>query len=118
MSKILLGILVGGGLGVIDGLSAWFTPDARPDIMGIVAGSTFKGLVAGLIIGLFARKVNRMEATLVFGVLVAALLAYFVAASMGKYYLEIILPGSLVGLLTGYATQRYGVPPTPTPRTA
>jgi hypothetical protein len=29
----------------------------------------------------------------------------------GKYYLEIILPGSLVGLLTGYATIRYGRAP-------
>ena len=27
------------------------------------------------------------------------------------YWWEIILPGSLVGLIVGYATQRYGVPP-------
>jgi hypothetical protein len=31
----------------------------------------------------------------------------------GKYYLEIILPGSLVGLLTGFATIRYGRGPSP-----
>ncbi len=37
-----------------------------------------------------------------------ALLAFAVAHMGGKYYLEIMLPGSLVGLLTGYATIRYG----------
>jgi hypothetical protein len=26
----------------------------------------------------------------------------------GKYYFEIMLPGAIVGLLTGYATARYG----------
>jgi hypothetical protein len=25
----------------------------------------------------------------------------------GKYYLEIILPGSLVGVIVGYATQKH-----------
>ena len=26
----------------------------------------------------------------------------------GKYYREIMLPGGLVGLIVGYATQKYG----------
>ena len=30
MSKPLLGVLIGGLLGVLDGLSAWFSPEARP----------------------------------------------------------------------------------------
>jgi putative effector of murein hydrolase LrgA (UPF0299 family) len=30
------------------------------------------------------------------------------------YYLEIILPGSIVGMIVGYATQRYGMTPAPT----
>lgn len=111
MNKIVLGLLVGGALGVLDGLSAWFTPDARKDLIGIVFGSTFKGLVAGVLIGLFARKVNDMRWTILFGIAVAALFAYLVAAQMGKYYFEIMLPGSVVGLLTGYVTQRYGRAP-------
>lgn len=110
MSKVLLGLLLGGGLGVIDGLTAWFTPEARPGILGIVFGSTMKGLVAGLLIGIFARKVGSMAATIVFGIFISGLFAYFVAASMGKWYFEIILPGAIVGLITGYATQRYGRP--------
>jgi len=68
MNKIVLGIVVGGVLGVFDGLTAWFTPEVRPQILQIIIGSTFKGLVAGLLIGYFARKVDSMSATLVFGV--------------------------------------------------
>jgi hypothetical protein len=29
------------------------------------------------------------------------------------YYFEIILPGSIVGMIVGYATQRYGSAPVP-----
>ena len=105
--QVLIGVVVGAVLGVLDGLSAWFTPAARPMLMGIVLGSTMKGLVAGLLIGLFARKVNRMGPTLIFGAVVGALLALGIALMQHGYYLEIILPGTLVGLLTGYATMRY-----------
>jgi len=106
-----VGILVGGALGIVDGLTAWFTPEARPQMIGIVIGSTIKGLVAGAIIGAFARKVTSLPWTLAFGTFVGALLAFAIAHMGGKYYLEIILPGSLVGLLTGYATIRFGRAP-------
>jgi ABC-type Fe3+-siderophore transport system permease subunit len=111
MNRIAVGVLVGGALGILDGLTAWFTPEARPGIIGIVVGSTFKGLIAGAIIGLFARKVQTLGWTLLFGTFIGALLAFFIALMQGKYYLQIILPGSLVGLLTGFATIRYGRPP-------
>ncbi len=108
MNTILVGVLVGAALGILDGLTAWFTPEARADLGGIVVGSTFKGLLAGALIGLFARKVRSLGWTLLFGTFVGALFAFFIAQIQGKYYLQIILPGSLVGLLTGYATIRYG----------
>ena len=108
MNKVLLGLLVGAVLGALDGLTAWFTPEARSQLAGIVMGSTFKGLVAGVLIGLFARKVRSVPATLVFGTALGLLFAYFIARLQGKYYFEIMLPGAIVGLLTGYATQRYG----------
>ena len=46
---------------------------------------------------------------------VGALLAFAIAAMpdglTGKhYYVQIIVPGSLVGLIVGYATQRFGRP--------
>jgi hypothetical protein len=108
MNKVLLGLLLGGGLGVLDGLTAWFTPEVRKDILSIVMGSTFKGLVAGLLIGFFAKRVASIPATIAFGVLVSGFFAYLVAAQMGKYYFEVMLPGALVGLVTGYVTSRYG----------
>ncbi len=115
MNKILLGLLLGAGLGALDGLTAWFTPEVRSQILGIVLGSTTKGLVAGLLIGLFARKVNSLPKTIVFGTVISLLFAFLVAYAQGKYYFEIMLPGAIVGLLTGYATQRYGHGPTVAP---
>jgi len=115
MHRVAVAVVVGGVLGILDGLTAWFTPEARPGIIGIVIGSTVKGLLSGAIIGAFARKVNSLAWTMAFGTFVGALLAFFIALMGGKYYLEIILPGSLVGLLTGYATIRYGRAPSATP---
>jgi hypothetical protein len=46
MNKALLGLLLGGILGVLDGLSAWFTPAVRNQLLGIVIGSTVKGLIS------------------------------------------------------------------------
>lgn len=113
MNKALLGMLVGGVLGVFDGLTAWFTPEVRNQMMGIVFGSTVKGLIAGILIGYFARKVNSLALGLLFGLGVGLLLAYAVAARQpgpNHYYFEIMLPGGIVGLLIGYATQRFGQP--------
>jgi hypothetical protein len=44
---------------------------------------------------------------------VGAILAYIIAALQGGYYFEIILPGTLVGLIVGFATQKYGNSPAP-----
>jgi uncharacterized membrane-anchored protein YhcB (DUF1043 family) len=50
----------------------------------------------------------------VVGLVIGAILAFIIAAMpdpSGKhYYWEIVLPGSIVGLIVGYATQRYGRP--------
>ncbi len=112
MNKIVLGLVVGGILGVFDGLSAWFTPAVRAQLLGIVIGSTVKGLIAGILIGYFAKKVNSLPLGLLFGLGIGLLLAYAVAAMPnpgGKhYYFEIMLPGGIVGMIVGYATQRFG----------
>jgi len=113
MNKVLLGMVVGGILGVLDGLSAWFTPAARIQMANIVFGSTIKGLIAGVLLGFFARKVHSLAAGIVFGLAVGLLLAYAVAAKQpgpNHYYFEIMLPGGIVGVLIGYATQRFGQP--------
>jgi MFS family permease len=113
MKKPLLGLLLGGVLGVFDGLSALISaPEVAPQIMGIVIGSTLKGVIVGVLVGWFAYRVRSMSMGLVVGLLVSAFFAWLVAALPspdGKhYYLEIILPGSILGLIVGYATQRYG----------
>ena len=108
MSKPLLGVVLGAILGAIDGLTAWFTPAVRDQIGGIVIGSTIKGIIAGVAIGFFAKKFHSLPIGILFGLAVGALLAYPVALMQGGYYLEIILPGSLVGLIVGFATQKYG----------
>jgi hypothetical protein len=113
MNKVVLGLVLGAILGVFDGLSALISaPETRPEILGIVIGSTFKGIVAGLLIGYFARKVNSLPAGILFGLTVGLLLAWPIAymnAQQGhNYYWEIMLPGGILGLIVGYATQRYG----------
>jgi hypothetical protein len=112
MNKVVLGLLVGGLLGIFDGLTAWFTPDVRAQLLGIVIGSTLKGLIAGVLIGYFARRVHSLPLGIVFGLGIGLLLAFAVAAipnPEGKhYYFEIMLPGGIVGMIVGYATQRFG----------
>jgi hypothetical protein len=108
MNKITYGLILGGILGIFDGLTSWFTPEVRPQLMGIVLGSTFKGLLAGVLIGVFARKVHSLALGVLFGLGVGLLFAFFIAHMQGKYYFEIMLPGGLVGLIVGYATQKYG----------
>lgn len=116
MNKPVLGLLLGGALGALDGLTALVSaPEVKPQIMAIVAGSTGKGLLAGLLIGLIARRVNRLTASLVIGLVVSALFALPFAlgvdpATGKRYFWEIMIPGSIVGLIVGYATQKYGRP--------
>ena len=121
MKKPLYGLLLGGFLGIFDGLSALLSaPETAPQIVGIVIGSTFKGLLAGVLIGWFARKVHSLPLGILFGLTVGLLLAYAVAAMPSPdnqhYYWEIMLPGSVLGLIVGYATQRHA--PGRTPATA
>jgi hypothetical protein len=107
MNKPIFGLLLGGVLGIFDGLTAWFTPEARAGLLGIVIGSIFKGVVTGVLIGYFAKKVNSLPIGVVFGLAVGMFLAWCVAALQGRYYFEIMLPGSILGVVVGFATQRY-----------
>ena len=111
MNKPVFGMLLGGILGVFDGLTALISggPEVPSMIGMIVAGSTFKGVVAGLIVGLVARKSQSTAMIVAVGVAVGAFFAYLVTLG-GPYFWEIILPGSLVGLIVGFATARYRGP--------
>jgi peptidoglycan/LPS O-acetylase OafA/YrhL len=113
VKKWLLGIVLGGLLGIFDGLSALVSaPETQPMILGIVIGSTFKGVIAGALIGWYAYRVPSMSKGIIVGLVVGAFLAFLIAAmpneAGGHYWWEIMLPGTLVGLIVGYATQRFG----------
>jgi hypothetical protein len=105
-------MLLGGFLGIFDGLSALVSaPETASQIVGIIIGSTFKGLIAGVLIGWFAKKVDSLPLGIAFGLGVGLLLAFAVAAipqpDGSHYWWEIMLPGSILGIIVGYATQRH-----------
>ena len=113
MKKPVFGMLLGGLLGIPDGLSALVSagddPNVRAGIVGIVIGSTVKGLITGLLIGWFARKTSSLPLAIVFGMAVGLALAFCVsllqvAGGQPAYYWQIMTPGAILGINVGYAT--------------
>jgi len=114
MNKIWVGLIFGLALGAADGATAWFTPAVRNLLAGIMVGSSLKGMVVGLLSGWFARRVQSTKWGIVVGSLLGLLFAFAVAAmpsATGEhYYLEIMLPGFVVGAIIGFLTQKIGTP--------
>ena len=122
MTKPMLGLVLGGVLGVFDGLSALVSapndPAVKAGIVGIVIGSTVKGLLTGVLIGWFAKRTQVARRTaIVFGLAVGLALAFCVSlaqkmAGQPAYYWQIMLPGGILGVIVGYATfTQGGAPP-------
>lgn len=110
MNKPVFAILLGGFLGVLDGWSALLSaPEVRPMIWSIIAGSTFKGVVAGAIIGFVAQRTQSVAVVVAVGLAVSTFFAYLVTLGQ-PVLLEIILPGSIVGVIVGFATAKYPTP--------
>jgi hypothetical protein len=113
VKKPVLGLVLGSVLGVFDGLSALISaPETAPMITGIVIGSTFKGLIVGLLVGWFATRTRSVPAGVIVGLALGAFFALLIAAMPNPdgshYWWQIVLPGSVLGMIVGYATQRYG----------
>ncbi len=112
MDKILVGLLLGLILGAIDGASAWSYPEARSMMASILVGSSVKGMIVGVLTGWFARRVRSTGWGIIVGATLGLLFAFFVAAmedATGQHhYLEIMLPGFVVGAIIGFLTQRVG----------
>ena len=117
MNKPLVGIAAGAVLGIIDGATAWFTPQVRPLMASILMGSCVKGMIVGVLCGILARKVQSNTVGIVAGSIFGLIFAYLVAAMPSEtgehYYLQIMLPGFVVGAIIGYLTQRLGTAPAP-----
>jgi hypothetical protein len=97
MSKPWLGLVTGAILGALDGLSAWFSPEARSQMLVIVLGSTIKGLLTGLLAGLIARRMQSTPLGVLAGLGIGFVLSSIAATGQPGHYLEIVLPGMLVG---------------------
>lgn len=112
MNKIAAGSVVGLVLGAVDGGTAWFYPEVRSMMAGILVGSSLKGMIVGLLSGWFARKVNSTKWGIAFGAALGLLFAFLVAATGTEdgqhHYLEIMVPGFVVGAIVGFVTQRVG----------
>ena len=108
MRKPLLGAIVGALLGLFDGVSAWAYPEARSMMATIIAGSTVKGLVTGLASGLIATRTRSTATGVIAGLVIGAALSAIAAAGQPDHYWAIVLPGMLLGAITGYVTQRFG----------
>lgn len=114
MNKIVVGLLFGLVLGAMDGATAWFYPETHSMMASIMVGSSVKGMIVGVLSGWFARKVQSTTWGIVVGSALGLLFAFLVAlmdATKGKpHYLEIMLPGFVVGAIIGFLTQRIGTP--------
>ena len=119
MTKPMLGLVLGGVLGVFDGLSALVSapndPAVKAGIVGIVIGSTVKGILTGLLIGWFAKRTQSLGTAIVFGLAVGLALAFCVSlaqklSGQPAYYWQIMLPGGILGVIVGYATFTHGRP--------
>jgi F0F1-type ATP synthase assembly protein I len=114
MNKILVGLLFGLIFGALDGATAWFYPEVRSMLGGIMVGSSIKGMLVGLLAGWFARKVHSTAWGIAVGSILGLLFAFLVASMNninGRHpYLEIMMPGFVVGAIVGFLTQRMGAP--------
>ena len=113
MSKPMLGLVLGGVLGIFDGLSALVSapndPAVKAGIVGIVFGSMVKGLITGVLIGWFAKRTPSLPAILGFGLAAGLAFAFLVCllqklGGQPPYYWQIMLPGGILGVIVGYAT--------------
>jgi hypothetical protein len=109
MTKPAVGILAGGVLGLIDGLSAWFYPEARLMMVPIIVGSTVKGVLTGLAAGLVAKWKQSLILGIAAGAIVGFVLSSAVAMGQPATYWEIVLPGMLVGVISGIICQRWRI---------
>ena len=111
VTKPMLGLAVGGTLGLLDGLSGFLEPSLAPVMSSVITFSLLKGLMAGIAIGYFSKKVHSMALGILSGLAIAAVLSLLVILRAGMVlFWDILLPGMLLGIIVGFATQRFGRP--------
>ena len=120
VTKPMLGLAVGGTLGLLDGLSGFLEPSLAPLMTSVITFSLLKGLVSGVAIGYFSKKIQSMPLGILGGIAIAAAFSMLLILKAGlALFWDIMLPGMLLGIIVGFATQRFGrqTPDTGTPHT-
>jgi hypothetical protein len=114
LTKPMLGLVVGGTLGLLDGLSGFFEPSLAPVMGSVITFSLLKGLAAGLATGYVSQRFHSMIVGILAGTGIAAVLSLLVILRAGMaLFWDILLPGMLLGVIVGFATQRFGRPASP-----
>jgi hypothetical protein len=114
LTKPMLGLVVGGTLGLLDGLSGFFEPSLAPVMGSVITFSLLKGLAAGLATGCVSQRFHSMIVGILAGTGIAAVLSLLVILHAGMaLFWDILLPGMLLGVIVGFATQRFGRPADP-----
>jgi hypothetical protein len=109
VTKPMLGLTLGGTLGLLDGLSGFLEPSLAPLMTSVITFSLLKGLVSGVVIGYFSNKVHSMLLGILAGVLIAGAFSVLLILKAGMaLFWDILLPGMLLGVIVGFATQRFG----------
>ena len=107
MKKLPLGLLIGTLLGLLDGLSAIPNPEAQEMLTMIIVSATIKGAITGVIIGLIANKVEGIGKNILIGLGKSTVLSALAAMPSG-YYVEIMVPGAIIGILMGFIITKWG----------
>lgn len=109
LTKPMLGLAVGGTLGLLDGLSGFLEPSLAPLMGSVITFSLLKGLASGVSIGYFSKRVHSMPLGILVGVVIASAFSMLLILKAGiALFWDIVLPGMLLGVIVGFATQRFG----------
>jgi hypothetical protein len=109
ISRVLFGLILGGFLGLIDSFCEFLSRNLAAKMFDVLLASTGKGLLCGLIIGLVNFRQRSPLVSVLTGMAIAAGLTYLVVLRTGKeLQWSVLLPGTLLGLVVGFATQSFG----------
>ena len=107
MSKPLFGLVLGGVLGILDGLTAYFTPEVRNQLSESSSARPSRASWPGCRSGTSRARSIPCRSASCSGSPSGWIVAAMPDANGKHYYFEIMLPGALVGAIVGYATQKY-----------
>ncbi len=107
MKKSVLGLITGTVLGLLDGASAIFIPEAREMLSFIIIFAALKGTVTGLLSGIASKKLKKTAPCVLVGGGIGLILSFLTALQSGSF-MDILVPGTVLGLVVGYVTAKWG----------